>query len=340
MSSNFNISQATDGLFTTNKFVRELCLLGESLGISRVEFAKSLGLSLSSIEDPKVIISKQYITKAYTILLEFADDEFLGAATAKLPRGSVDLMIKSACTEQTLEHALEAIKQVIRITQSPIGSKVTIENNMVHWQFSPQVKEQRFFPLMTTLCTCIAHAVLSMLLKNDVALEYVSLTNKRPDNISDYQFLYGCPLKFNQQHNKIVFDKKLLNSPIRCNYHEVKHYLKVPLEITGYSHSARGEISQIKDIFAASPYAQFPDQHELAGQLGMSVRTMQRKLESESTSYMQLKDEVRQRKAIFYLEHTDKHLDEIAERCGFSEIASFTRAFIRWTGCSPSKYKR
>lgn len=333
------ISNATDELFCTNKFVRDFCLLGESIGLAREKFAKKIGLQLKTIEDPQVVISRHYILKGYTILLEYSDDELLGAGKSKLPRSSVDLMVKSACVENTLAQALTAIKQVIKVSQSSVGSTVSIDGDIVRWQFAPAVKEDRFSSFLSAIIASVAYKILSMLLKKEVPLLYAAFTEKKPINVSDYQFLFTCPIKFNQQYCEIAFDKKWLQAPIRCNYHEVKHYLEVPLSLTNYSINALGFIRQIKDTLSACPFAQFPSQQELAEQLGMSVRTMQRKLEAENTSYMQLKDNIRHRKAIFYLEHTQKHLDEIAERCGFSEMASFTRAFTRWTGCTPSKYK-
>lgn len=334
-----NRSLTTENLFTTNKFVSDFCLLAQAIGLSKELFAEKVGLSLAAIEDKQVIIAKHYIIKAYAVLLEFSDDEFLGAGDKKLARGFADIMVKAACTESTLAQAIDTIAQVMKIAQGAIGAKLIISDELVRWQFAPQVKDVRFFALIATLCACMIHKILSLLIKKEIQLNYVALVEQQPNNVIDYQFLFACPLKFNQAYCEIAFNKSYLQQPVRCIYQDVKHYFKVPLSLTGYSHNTLGVARQIKDLLAASHNAQFPDQGELAEQLGMSIRTMQRKLDLENSSYMQLKDDIRQRKAIFYLEHTDKHLDEIAQRCGFSEMASFTRAFIRWTGCPPSKYK-
>jgi len=334
------LSNATDELFTSNRYVHALCLLGESSGLPKEEFAKKIGLSLKSIEDPQVIIAKRHIVNAYKVILEFTNDELLGAGTKILPRGSVDLMIKSASTEQTLGQALNAIEQVINISQSSVGSIIYFDETSVHWRFEPELKDPKFKLLISTLCSCMAYKVLSVLITNDINLEYAAFCGDEPLNVSDYQFLFTSPVLFNQKHCEVVFSKTWLNHPVRCNYREVKHYFEVPLSVTGYSHKDMGIVRQIKDIFATSSYAQFPEQQALADQLGMSVRTMQRKLDIENTTYMKLKDDVRKRKALFYFEHTDKDINEISERCGFSEVASFTRAFTRWTGTTPSKYKK
>jgi len=329
----------SEKLFTSNRYVREFCLLAESIGFKKEVFAKQIGLSIKSIEDSQVIISKSYIVKAYQLLLEYTDDELLGATMAKLPRSSVELMVKSASVEITLKQALKAIEQVFYVSHSATGSKIIIEGDIVRWQYAPQVREERFYSLIATLFLYISKKLISLLIKKELVLTYVNLEEQTSNYLSDYQFLYNCPIRFEQTCYEIVFDKSWLNEPIICEFEKVKSHLKVPLSLTNYSSDTLGTTEQIKNILAASSYSKFPSQEELAQQLGMSIRTIQRKLSNQNTCYMQLKDDVRQRKAIYYLEHTQKSFDEIAQRCGFSELASFSRAFTRWTGCSPHKYK-
>ena len=73
---------------------------------------------------------------------------------------------------------------------------------------------------------------------------------------------------------------------------------------------------------------------------GMSSRTLQRRLRMEATSYREVVDRTRLRKARMLLEETDIMLLDIALLLGYEEAASFTRAFRRWTGVTPSEYRR
>lgn len=334
------IISSEDKLFTSNRYVREFYYLAESIGFKKEDFAKQIGLSIRSIEDPQVIISKNYIFKGYQLLLEYADDELLGATLGSLPRSSVELMVKSASMEPTLKHALRSIEQVFYISQNAAGSKIVIEDKFVRWQFSPQVKEERFRSLIATLCIYMMRELVSLLIKKELVLNFVNLKELNSNHTSDYQFLYNCPLKFGQACDEIVFDKSWLNEPIKCEFEKIKPYLKVPLALTNHLTENLGTTELIRNILAASPYSQFPSQEQLAQQLGMSIRTIQRKLAEQNICHTQLKDDVRQRKALYYLVHTQKSFDEIANRCGFSELASFCRAFKRWTGYSPAKYKK
>ena len=340
MEANKIITGNSSELFSTNKFIQDFCLLAEYVGLSKEEFSKAINLPVNRIDEVEGVVSQQYIVKAYEVLLSYTNDELLGSENRKLPRGAFDLMIKSACTEKNLFSALNAIYQVNRIIQNPLRTKFIIKNNIVQWQFKFSTNYDQLSLLMATLFTCISYKTLSMLLKKEVPLLSVSFIDDTPINVSDYQFLYSCPVKFGQNVNEIIFDKKWLEKPIHCNYDDVKKHLDIPLSVTNYSFHELGLIQKVKAILVISPINDFPSQKELAIKLGMSVRTMQRKLDSENSSYMIIKDDFRHKKALFYLEHTQKSIDAITEKCGFSDITSFKRAFTRWQGESPAKFQK
>jgi len=336
---NIVYSGISGDLFTGNNYLKDFCLLGESIGLQKEIFAEKLGLSLKSIEDSQVVIAKEYIYKGYEILVEYADDELLGATVAKLSRSSVELMVKSASAEQTLRQGLKAIEQVFLISQSGAGSNIIVDETLVRWQFTPMVKEQRFYSLIASVNLFVAKKLISLLLEKELVLSYINLEEEFSEYYCDYKFMYNCQINFGQTVNEIAFDVSWLNEPIKCNYNKVKPQLRIPLSLTYYSQVSLGIVEKIQHILALCPYSNFPSQQSLAHKLGMSVRTMQRKLTNEDINYMKIKDAVRQRKALFYLEHTEKAFEEVSHRCGFSELASFSRAFMRWTGYSPSKYK-
>jgi len=71
----------------------------------------------------------------------------------------------------------------------------------------------------------------------------------------------------------------------------------------------------------------------------MSLRSLQRRLNDEGTSYKDLLDETRRELASHYMAESHRSINEITYLLGFSEPSNFSRAFRRWTGCSPSAYR-
>ena len=76
-----------------------------------------------------------------------------------------------------------------------------------------------------------------------------------------------------------------------------------------------------------------------ARRLGLTARTLQRRLTLEGVKFADLVGEVRRTQAERLLSRTDASLDEIAERVGYSDTAAFVRAFKKLTGKTPGKFR-
>jgi AraC-like DNA-binding protein len=78
----------------------------------------------------------------------------------------------------------------------------------------------------------------------------------------------------------------------------------------------------------------------LAAVLGMSVRTLQRRLGAEGCSLRGIRDEVCRERALERLKDPGATVSSVASELGFSDVAAFSKAFKRWTGESPSLVRR
>ncbi len=84
----------------------------------------------------------------------------------------------------------------------------------------------------------------------------------------------------------------------------------------------------------------WPTLVDVARALGLSRRTLVRRLEGEGNCYQDLLDETRNELACWYLRQSSHSLSEIAARVGFSDQGNFARGFRRWQGLTPSEYRR
>jgi AraC-like DNA-binding protein len=83
-----------------------------------------------------------------------------------------------------------------------------------------------------------------------------------------------------------------------------------------------------------------PRREETAASLGLTDRTLQRRLQAEKTSYQQLLDESRRELARKYLADEHYSLGQIAELLGFVDQSNFFRASKRWFGIPPGQYRQ
>nr|WP_255541672.1 helix-turn-helix transcriptional regulator [Legionella bononiensis] len=78
---------------------------------------------------------------------------------------------------------------------------------------------------------------------------------------------------------------------------------------------------------------------EIASKLCMTSRTLRRHLQKLQVTYQELLDEVREQKAKTFLLNNGISITEVSFLLGFNDTSSFTKAFKRWTGLTPSEYK-
>jgi AraC-like DNA-binding protein len=94
----------------------------------------------------------------------------------------------------------------------------------------------------------------------------------------------------------------------------------------------------VERILAASDDAG-PSLREVAARLGLSPRTLVRRLEHRRTSYRTLLDGHRRRRAALLLAQAELTVAEVADRLGYDEPSNFGRACRRWFGMSPRRYR-
>ena len=97
--------------------------------------------------------------------------------------------------------------------------------------------------------------------------------------------------------------------------------------------------SRVESDLRTAPPAS-ADMPLVARRLGMSARTLQRRLEEEGVRFSELLDRVREERAKTWLLDRSLSLTDVASRLGFADIATFSRAFKRWTGKPPGTWRR
>ena len=141
--------------------------------------------------------------------------------------------------------------------------------------------------------------------------------------------------------NRIVFSADYLDLPLVQNDISLSRFLKDSLAQLweGNVHNV-GLPAQIRALISKEYGNNFPDFSEVCERLNMTPQTLRRRLKDANTSYQEIKDSLRKEASIYYLSKPELSIDEIALLMGFSEASSFHRAFKKWTGKTPSQYRR
>jgi AraC-like DNA-binding protein len=98
------------------------------------------------------------------------------------------------------------------------------------------------------------------------------------------------------------------------------------------------EVERVVDVLVRCK-ARWLTIEEMSRKIGMSSRTLRRRLEEKGTTYRALLEEVRRKQAEDLVARTALTVEQIADSLGYAETASFTHAFKRWTGRSPREFR-
>lgn len=198
-------------------------------------------------------------------------------------------------------------------------------------------------PLRTEIILSLTIGIMSMakaLTGCDELTGEVDLDFEKPEGFNKYLEKMNLNMRFDQPHLISSFDKHYLGLKM-VNADPIASQIAINQCETELS--ALGErrrlAMRVRDILTHS------EQHYLsienvADLLHMSDRTLKRQLAAEGTSFSTLVDEVRYRHATSLLSRTDYSLEQIADELGYSDVANFSRAFKRWSGRSPSNWRK
>ena len=183
-------------------------------------------------------------------------------------------------------------------------------------------------------------AIVNMLCVDPIPVRRADFTYARPQDLTQLELAFGKELHFAQARSCIYLDRASLNSPIiKIDYEldedwtsALQDLFENELHEDPFLHATRHTIAR------ALPLGEVSIDH-LAGELGVSRRTLQRRLTDRKTYFLQVLAEVRAELAVRYLADNRLGITEIAFLLGYSDLASFSNAFRGWYHMSPSEYR-
>ena len=169
----------------------------------------------------------------------------------------------------------------------------------------------------------------------------IRFEHQQPNETSEHERIFQCPIFFGATANEVVFDSEYLNLPIvmadarlcaLLDRHATELLMRYPREDS--------LVERVRTLMKDELNGGDASLEMVAERLGMSARTLQRKLHGLGVSHQELLDEMRKDLAMRYLREPEMAVCEVAYLLGFSESSAFHRAFKRWTGTTPNEFRR
>jgi AraC-like DNA-binding protein len=168
----------------------------------------------------------------------------------------------------------------------------------------------------------------------------VAVKRERPSETRRFEEWFRAPIVWDAPEPGLLCRREDLERPLLTTNPDIA--LTSDKLVTDYlARLDRDDVvARVKRELLNSFPAGAPTQTAVARALGMSTRTLHRRLYEEGTSFVDLLDETRRELAAAYIRRSDYSVGEVAYLIGFAETSSFNRAFRRWTGMSPSEFRR
>lgn len=151
---------------------------------------------------------------------------------------------------------------------------------------------------------------------------------------------FGCPVFFNQQRSRMVFDISWLKYRLRGYDPFASESLKKNLVALYPPKNGSPRLIESLTEQISLHLGHEARQADLAAAVNMSERTMRRRLRSLGTSFRALESQVCYERAVELLLQTTLSICQISEALGYASSRAFRRAFHRWAGVSPTDFRK
>jgi AraC-like DNA-binding protein len=182
------------------------------------------------------------------------------------------------------------------------------------------------------------------LLGERALLGRLHLRYAEPPYAAEYERYFGVEIAFSQPQHAMVMPRSLLDvrlgGAFPALHRQAEYRVQRALTALPKPPEEGGIAALIEQRFAAQPELLGQGIERMAAALALHPRTLQRRLQEAGQSYGELQSRARFHKAADWLQAEGLSIEAISERLGFSDRRSFTRAFTRWAGISPSAFRK
>ena len=307
------------------------------LGINTGALLQAAGIRRETLEDPDARLPNRAVGALWAKAYELSGDPVLSLHVAEAcPFGAfkvIDYMAASARTVgETFRNGARyfgLVNTAVRLSIDESGDPVTFD---LAAEGDPAGVSRPYAEYCLAVWVLHARAATGVAL----GLRRVTFTHRLPPDVSEHERVFGCPVRFEEAHNRLVFDRAAWEAPAGGAHAGVLGVLIDHAELL-LSKLPRGPdlVERTRRAIGGRLRGGDPSLAGVALELGMSERSLQRHLRELGYSYNALADQVREATARLYLEQPDMALAEIAYLLGFADQSTFNHAFKRWTGCTP-----
>lgn len=312
----------------------------QSLGVSTESVLAAAGINDAELQWERWPID--HITRLWRAAVELTGDLSFGLKAGSLagPTGLniVSFILQSAAT---LREALVMMLKYQRLI-SDGGRLQMIAGNEASWViYHPRQGDLPFSPHQIEAVLAAIVAISRWSTQTQEKPLKVQLSQPAIGTANGYQAVFSCSVEFEQAFNGVLLSNHLLDMPLPQANPQLalmhRQYAQTRLAALATAEDLAHALRRwIAEHLPGCP----PSRQQAAHAFSLSPRTLARHLQAQQLDYSRLVDEARRDVALQALTHSQSPISEIAQSLGFAEPSTFWRACRRWTGMTPSQWRR
>lgn len=273
---------------------------------------------------------------------EHDDDVLLLDAYARSIRvddlGALGLAVKTA---PTLRASLERIERYWRVVTDTAVYRLDDTGDPAIFYIEARTRPHPVLDFRNEGALAGLARNMRLFVEGELVLDHVSFRHACRGDPASYAAHFGCPVHFGADRDAIALKSAILDLPNRLGDAAVSDFLTAHLEteIGSLRDDASLRAALLRRITPALSNG-VPQAANLARDMGMSERTLYRRLAEEGLTFRDVLTEAQSSLAQELLRDSTSSIAEIAFMTGFSEQSTFSRAFKRWVGQAPAQFRQ
>jgi AraC-like DNA-binding protein len=311
----------------------------KELGLPPVAVLRQAGLPLALFERSKIWVTTEEMFALHSAIREIGRDPGIGLKLGSEERIERYAPISiAALYTRSFRDALNRIARYKRLT-CPQEIRIVERGKECAVEFVWLLAEMADPP--TLIDMCFAWVVTIGRRGTGRRINPARVELKRPEaNRRVYETYFGCPVKFGARRNKLFFRVEDVARPFVTHNPDVLELVTPQLEAELTQQLTDKSLKeQVKALLKKFLGGQKPRLEDVALELRISARTLQRLLLAERITFHGLVEEARREMAQHYLLQPSLELNEAAYLLGYEDPNSFIRAFHKWEGTSPGEWR-
>jgi AraC-like DNA-binding protein len=310
-------------------------------GADRAALLDAAGLDPATVRDAEARIPYRALARLYELAAERTGDAAFGlhAGDESHPR-MFDVMGAVALRSVTLRAAFDRILRFYRVLQEGAALELDVAGDTASVRYTVVEPLPPGWRHEVEATLAIVHRWLRVALGRDVVPSFVWFTHAGPPAAAraEHRRVFGRAPRWGAAANRLAFAAALLDEPLVDADPSLAPILERMLAGMLERMPRAGFVDGVRARVAARLRAGAPAA-PVARDLGVSERTLQRRLAGEGLSYRDLVDDVRRLLAVDSLA-AGAEIREVASALGYRDATTFHRAFRRWTGSTPGAARR